>query len=320
MSMAHAGRIKLGVPSYAVVSSRDQRVRTVRSRVVAVHNLHNLHNLPGFGFSKQTQESRALHGGRVVLARASSGMSSNENSNFDEEMAVPFDQRPVNELKNLQTASLYSWGELTDGEYFRKLLGLWIGFFVLIAGPISAQTYPYETQPLQFALAGGCGALVPVVFCTLRIYLGWSYVGDRLLSAVVEYEETGWYDGQIWVKSPEVLSRDRLLGSYKVKPILGRAKNTMLSCAAVLALSSSLFGGVLSLEPEEAKLQRAPVPRITSEGLVYRSSSSSTSEYGTNALKADDNAAAAEAAAAGGRPGYCGDRYYKALAGGNGCN
>lgn len=94
----------------------------------------------------------------------------------------------------------------------------------------------------------------------------------------------------------------------------------MLSCAAVLALSSSLFGGVISLEPEEAKLQRAPVPRITSEGLVYRSSSSSTSEYGTNALKADDNAAAAEAAAAGGRPGYCGDRYYKALAGGNGCS
>jgi hypothetical protein len=37
----------------------------------------------------------------------------------------------------------------------------------------------------------------------------------------------------------------------------------------------------------------------------------STSEYGTNALKADDNAAAAEAAAAGGKPGYCGDRYYK---------
>lgn len=33
---------------------------------------------------------------------------------------------------------------------------------------------------------------------------GWSYVGDRLLSAVVPYEETGWYDGQLWVKPPEV--------------------------------------------------------------------------------------------------------------------
>ena len=33
---------------------------------------------------------------------------------------------------------------------------------------------------------------------------GWSYVGDRLLSAVIPYEETGWYDGQMWVKPPEV--------------------------------------------------------------------------------------------------------------------
>lgn len=29
-------------------------------------------------------------------------------------------------------------------------------------------------------------------------------MGNRLLSAVVPYEETGWYDGQLWVKPPEV--------------------------------------------------------------------------------------------------------------------
>ncbi|KAG0486820.1 hypothetical protein HPP92_008915 [Vanilla planifolia] len=34
--------------------------------------------------------------------------------------------------------------------------------------------------------------------------------GNRFLSATVEYEETGWYDGQ----TPEVLARDRLLGSF----------------------------------------------------------------------------------------------------------
>jgi len=28
-------------------------------------------------------------------------------------------------------------------------------------------------------------------------------VGQRLLSASVEYEETGWYDGQVFVKPPE---------------------------------------------------------------------------------------------------------------------
>lgn len=31
----------------------------------------------------------------------------------------------------------------------------------------------------------------------LRLYLGFSHVGSRLLSATVVYEETGWYDGQV---------------------------------------------------------------------------------------------------------------------------
>ena len=30
-------------------------------------------------------------------------------------------------------------------------------------------------------------------------------------------EETGWYDGQVWVKTPELLARDRLLASYRVR-------------------------------------------------------------------------------------------------------
>ena len=41
-------------------------------------------------------------------------------------------------------------------------------------------------------MAGCLGALVVVALVTLRIYLGWQYVGDRLLSASVAYEESGW--------------------------------------------------------------------------------------------------------------------------------
>ena len=31
-----------------------------------------------------------------------------------------------------------------------------------------------------------------VAVAILRIYLGWAYVGNRLLSAAVDYEESGW--------------------------------------------------------------------------------------------------------------------------------
>jgi hypothetical protein len=43
--------------------------------------------------------------------------------------------------------------------------------------------------------------VVKIISITMQ---GWSYVGDRLLSAVIPYEESGWYDGQMWVKPPEV--------------------------------------------------------------------------------------------------------------------
>ena len=32
------------------------------------------------------------------------------------------------------------------------------------------------------------------------------------------------YDGQVFVKPPEVLTRDRLLGTYEVKPVLARLR------------------------------------------------------------------------------------------------
>ncbi len=47
-------------------------------------------------------------------------------------------------------------------------------------------------QPLEFVLSASVGSLLVVAVVVLRIYLGWSYVGERLLSAAVPYEETGW--------------------------------------------------------------------------------------------------------------------------------
>ena len=92
----------------------------------------------------------------------------------------------------------------------------------------SAEGAECLSQPAEFCLSAGLGSLLVVAVAVLRIYLGWAYVGDRLLSAAVEYEETGWYDGQVFVKPPEVLARDRLLGSYEVR--CGVSWMKLLSC------------------------------------------------------------------------------------------
>ena len=53
----------------------------------------------------------------------------------------------------------------------------------------------------------------------------------------VEYEETGWYDGQVFVKPPEVLARDRLLGSYEVRKKAGcDALTTHCTTCALLSV------------------------------------------------------------------------------------
>jgi hypothetical protein len=47
-------------------------------------------------------------------------------------------------------------------------------------------------QPLEFALSATTGSLLVVAVLMLRIYLGYTYVDERLRSAAVPYEETGW--------------------------------------------------------------------------------------------------------------------------------
>lgn len=109
-----------------------------------------------------------------------------------------------------------------------KLGVAWLGFFLTMGLPVSAFTFDIHREALQCIAAASAGSSFIVTVLVWRLYLGWQHVGDRLISATVEYEETGWYDGQVWVKTPQVLLRDRLMSNYTVKPALARLKRTLL--------------------------------------------------------------------------------------------
>ena len=56
----------------------------------------------------------------------------------------------------------------------------------------------------------------------------------------MEYEESGWYDGQIWIKPINLKEKESLIASLEVKPIL---KNIIqiLSIILIFALSGILL-------------------------------------------------------------------------------
>lgn len=220
------------------------------------------------------------------------------------EYEVPPDQRPVNELKQLKDSPLYSWATLGVGDYIKRLAILWGGVFALLGGPIAYQTFDPADQPLEFFLSAATGSLTIVAIANLRIFLGWKYVADRLMTATLEYEETGWYDGQFFVKPPEILTRDRLLGTYEVRPVMGRLRKTLqYTGIALIATSVSLVILIRSGSDADGVYGRGaakgPV-QVTPEGPLLSSKVKSLQD-----LMTDEDAAKAEQEAQGGVPAYC---------------
>ena len=52
--------------------------------------------------------------------------------------------------------------------------------------------------------------MIPLLI-SIRLYLGWNHVFKRLTSEKVEYEESGWYDGQVWMKPLVLKEKESLL-------------------------------------------------------------------------------------------------------------
>lgn len=203
--------------------------------------------------------------------------------------------------------------ELSD--YAKRLVILWGGVFVFLSGPIAYQTFDPTQQPIEYFLSASTGSLLVVAVASLRIFLGWKYVADRLMTAVLAYEESGWYDGQQFVKPPEILTRDRLLGTYEVRPVMARLKRTLQGTGIALLVTAVALSGAIKSGTDSDGVygrgsSRGP-SQISPDGIIFSQKVNELSE-----LKSDDEAAAAEAEAQKGIPGYCRDRYYKAFAGG----
>ena len=151
---------------------------------------------------------------------------------------VPLEQQPTNEFIELSKSVIFSWPK-TKKSLIIVLFKFWIGTFILFLVISSGSIY-FKKSILKYILLSFFSSLSIPFLISLRLYLGWNHVFKRLNSESVEYEESGWYDGQVWLKPLVLKERESLIASNEVKPIL---KNLIqiFSIISVLALSGILF-------------------------------------------------------------------------------
>ena len=152
---------------------------------------------------------------------------------------VPKNQQPTNEFIELSNSFVFSWAK-SNKKFSIILTSLWILTFLLFIIISSGSVY-FSSELFKYFLLSFFSSLSLPLLLTIRLYLGWNHIYKRLTSEKVEYEESGWYDGQIWIKPIDLKEKESLIASIEVKPIL---KN--LAQVTSIIISLILIGILIS--------------------------------------------------------------------------
>tara|TARA_B100001989_G_scaffold237090_1_gene199489 strand:- start:165 stop:659 length:495 start_codon:yes stop_codon:yes gene_type:complete len=150
---------------------------------------------------------------------------------------VPEEQQPTNEYIELSKSIIFSWPK-TKKSLIIVLIKFWLVTFVLFLVISSGSIY-FKSAIFKYVLISFFSSLSIPLLVSLRLYLGWNHVFKRLTSERVEYEESGWYDGQVWIKPLFLKEKESLIATVQVKPILN---NLIQIFSIILAL---VLSGIL---------------------------------------------------------------------------
>ena len=156
----------------------------------------------------------------------------------DYKCPVPKEQQPTNEFIELTKSKIFSWPK-SKKSLTLILIKFWIATFFLFLVISSGSVY-FKTSIFKYILISLFSSLAVPLLISLRLYLGWNHVFKRLNSEKVEYEESGWYDGQIWIKPLKLKEKESLIASIEVKPIL---RNLIQITSVILVIA--LYGILL---------------------------------------------------------------------------
>jgi hypothetical protein len=152
---------------------------------------------------------------------------------------VPPSQRPLQEYDQLNQSWFFRWPAADSSGLWRPLGLCWL-LSLPMTLLVAWGSLPLRHDPTRLVIAASAAALLLPLVLLLRQWLGWSYVHGRLVSERVAYEESGWYDGQVWEKPISWRQQDLLVARHQVRPVIER-----LHQALGLAIGLVLFGTAL---------------------------------------------------------------------------
>ena len=131
---------------------------------------------------------------------------------------VPKEQQPTNEYLELSNSIVFSLPK-SNKKYILVLVSIWVIFFLLFLIISSGSVY-YSENNFKYIFISFFSSLSAPLLISIRLLLGWNHIFKRLIAEKVEYEESGWYDGQIWIKPVQLKEKETLIAFLEVKPIL----------------------------------------------------------------------------------------------------
>ena len=144
---------------------------------------------------------------------------------------VPKEQQPTNEFLELSNSKVFALAK-SSKKFSIILISTWLVAFLIFLVISTGSTY-FHTYLLKYIFLSFFGSLSVPLLITIRLFLGWTHIYKRLTSEIIEYEESGWYDGQIWNKPNELKEKENLIASIEVKPIL---KNLTQFTSVIISL------------------------------------------------------------------------------------
>ena len=144
---------------------------------------------------------------------------------------VPKEQQPTNEFLELSNSKVFALAKSIK-KFSIVLISTWLVAFLIFLVISSGSSY-FHIYILRYIFLSFFGSLSVPLLITIRLFLGWTHIYKRLTSEIIEYEESGWYDGQIWNKPIELKEKESLIASIEVKPIL---KNLTQVTSVIISL------------------------------------------------------------------------------------